>query len=247
MAEMLQALIDKLQSEAVDEAESRARAIVEDAEARAAHLLAEAQRHSEALRREAERRAEAHRERGERALEQAARDLLLRLRQEVLATVQELARPGLARALDEGTLRRMLVTMVETYAARDGAPRRARVLLSESDRALLEAHYADLFREALADGVELRADPDVDHGFRLRFDGRQVEHDVTVDALSSALASMVRADLASLLRRVSAGSTGAETGGEPTPSRSEPRSEVGSGPTRGVEAPPTDAVATEPH
>ncbi len=239
MAEMLQALIDKLQSEAVDEAESRARAIVEDAEARAERLLAEAERQAEELRREALRSAESSRERGERALEQAARDLLLRLRENVLATVQELARPGLAQALDVDTLRRMLVTMVETYAARDGAPRRATALLAETDRAHLAAHYADLFREALVAGVELQADPDVDHGFRLRFDGQEVEHDVTLDALSSSLASMVHPDLASLLRRVSAGSTPADTGGEAAPPQSEP--------TEATQAPTTDAVATEPH
>ncbi len=202
MPEMLQQLIDKLQSEAVDAAERRARAIVEAAEAEAARLLAEAAGQAEALRRAAEGSAEASRERGERALEQAARDLLLRLRSEVLATARALARPGLARALDPETLRRMLVAMIEAYAAREGAPRRAEVLLSEEDRARLEAHHAALFREELAIGVELRVDPDLDHGFVVRFDGEELIHDVTLDALADVLASMVRPGLAALLCRV---------------------------------------------
>jgi len=199
--EMLDELIDKLQSEAVDEAERRARAIVEEAEARAERLLAEAADKAEAHRRGAEESAEASRERGERALEQAARDLLLRLRTEVLATAEALARPGLAEALDAETLRRMLVAMIETYAASDGAPQRAQVLLSEADRGKLEAHHAALFRDQLAGGVELRADPDLDHGFLVRFDGEELVHDVTLEALSDVIASMVQPGLAALLRR----------------------------------------------
>ena len=119
----------------------------------------------------------------------------------MLATARALARPGLAQALDAETLRRMLVAMIETYAAHDGAPHRARVLLSEADRAELEAHHAALFRDELAGGVELRPDPDLDRGFVVRFDGQDLVHDVTLDALSDVLASMVQPELTAVLRR----------------------------------------------
>lgn len=237
MPEMLNELIDKLQSEAVDEAERRARAIVEEAEARAECLLAEAADEAEALRREGEKSAEASRERGTRALEQAARDLLLRLRSEVLATAGALARPGLAQALDAETLRRMLVAMIETYAADDGAPRRARVLLSAADRAELEAHHAALFRDQLAEGVELRADPELDHGFVVRFDGQDLVHDVTLDALSDVLASMVGPELTAVLRRAIA-EPAAEASGE---GAAAPRSD----PSETVTGPPADILSSE--
>lgn|GEM_PF-358004 len=237
MPEMLNELIDKLQSEAVDEAERRARAIVEEAETRAERLLAEAADEAEALRREAEKSAEASRERGSRALEQAARDLLLRLRTEVLATARALARPGLAQALDGETLRRMLIAMIETYAANDGAPHRARVLLSEADRADLEAHHAALFRDELAGGVELRPDPELDRGFVVRFDGQDLVHDVTLDALSDVLASMVQPELTAVLRRAVAEPDAKASGegfGAPRPD-----------PSKVVTMPPSDVLSSE--
>jgi V/A-type H+/Na+-transporting ATPase subunit E len=199
MAEDLQALIDRLQREAVDEGQRRARAIVEAAEAKAASLVREAEVDAAELLRRAERDAEAFTERSRVALEQAGRDVVINVRQAVEQLVAALAHESLARELRPELLAEMLLKMVDAYAARDGRERRMTALLGPDDADELIALFAQRYRERLREGVELRLDNSVVRGFRLRLVDEAVEHDFTETAIAEALTHHLRPHLARYL------------------------------------------------
>jgi len=199
MPEDLQGLIDRLQREAVDEGERRARAIVVAAERRAAELLQAAD--AEATRRVAwaERDAATFVERGARELERAGRDLLIAVRQSVERLLTGLLHESLEAELRPELLAELLVAMAGAYAGRSGRERRMAVLVGPDDLDELVRLYARRYRDELVRGVELRLDPSVERGFRVALVDEHVEHDFTIDAIAEALTDHLRPRLAQIL------------------------------------------------
>lgn len=202
MPEDLQALIDRLQRDAVDEGQRKARAIVDEAEARAARIVRDAEAEAARHRERAEHDARVHTERSTVALEQAGRDLLLAVRQAVGDVVAALVRTSVEDALTPERMADMLVRMAEAYTAHHGRERRMAVLVSPADLDAMVALYAARYREKLAGGVTLRVAPDVARGFRVALLDEHVEHDLTVDAIAEALGAYLQPRLAELLPRV---------------------------------------------
>lgn len=202
MPEDLQALIDRLQRDAVEEGQRRAQAIVAEAEAKADALVREAEEKGARLLQRAERDAEAYTERSAHALEQAGRDLLIAVSHAVERLLSGLVHEALMEELRPELLAEMLAKMSEAYVARGGRERRMRVLLNEADLEALVSLFAQRYRDRLAQGVELELDNDVVKGFRVVMVEDHVEHDFTIDAIAEALTHHLRPHLARILPRV---------------------------------------------
>ncbi len=201
MPEDLQALIDRVQRDAVDEGQRRARAIVAEAEATAASLVRDAEAKATASLERAERDALAFTERSSAALDQAGRDLLISVSQSIERLLAALVHESLTETLQPDLLAAMLVAMSDAYGARGGRERRMTVLLAPDDLDALVRLYAQRLRERLPHGVELRLDNSVVKGFRVAIVDEHVEHDFTIDAIADALTHHLRPHLARILPR----------------------------------------------
>ncbi|MBW6455257.1 MAG: hypothetical protein K0A98_05180 [Trueperaceae bacterium] len=202
MPEDLQALIDRLQRDAVEDGQRRAQAIVAEAEAKAHALVRDAEDKGAHLLVRAERDAQAYTERSAHALEQAGRDLLIAVSHAVERLLSGLVRESLLEELKPELLAEMLTKMSEAYVARGGRERRMNVLLNEADLEALVSLYAKRYRDRLVDGVELQLDNDIVKGFRVVMVGDHVEHDFTIDSIAEALTHHLRPHLARILPRV---------------------------------------------
>ena len=220
MAEDLQALIERLQREAVDEGRSRARTIVEEAEAKAAAMIREAEAEAQNLLERARHDAEAYTERSTLALEQAGRDLLINVGQSVDGLLAALVHESLQEALRPELLGEMLVKMAEAYASRGGRERRLAVLLSADDLDAMVSLYTQRLGEKLPHGIGLRLDNSVVQGFRVALVDEHVEHDLTIDAIAEALTHHLRPHLAKVLSQV-APQAAVQVAPRPTPPTAE--------------------------
>jgi V/A-type H+-transporting ATPase subunit E len=201
MPEDLQALIDHLQHDAVEEGQRRARELIDAAEAKAAARLRAAEAEGARLVAQAERDAAVYTERSTVALEQAGRDLLITVRRAIDDLLAGLLREELVRTLSPDLLADLLVRMADAYTAHGGRERRMSVLLNADDLDALVRFAAQRYRERLAQGIELRLDPDASHGFRIEFVDEHVTHDFTVDAIVEELSGYLSPRLAELLPR----------------------------------------------
>jgi V/A-type H+-transporting ATPase subunit E len=202
MPEDLQALIDRLQRDAIEEGQRRAQAIVAEAEAKAEALVREAEDKGARLLERADRDAEAYTERSAHALEQAGRDLLIAVSHAVEKLLSGLVHASLMEELKPELLAEMLAKMSEAYVARGGRERRMHVLLNEADLEALVSLYAKRYRDRLYAGVELKLDNDIVKGFRVVMVGDHVEHDFTIDSIAEALTHHLRPHLARILPQV---------------------------------------------
>ena len=205
MPEDLQALIDHLQRDAVEEGRRRADALVETARAEADATVREAEARAAEILADAETQAERRVERGTVALEQAGRDLLITLHQAIDDLFSGLVREALDDELGPDVLGEMLTRMAEAYTAHGGRERRMAVLLSEDDLDALAHLFTRRLRERLGRGVELRLDRTVRRGFRVEMVDENVTHDFSAGAIAEVLSDYLRPQLAEMLPRIAVG------------------------------------------
>ena len=193
MAEELQSLLDKIQSEGVDKANARAAEIVAEAEKKAAAIRAETEKAAAAVRAAAEADAATLQARAEQSLKQAARDVRLEVGQAIEETLVRLLARDVKDTLSDPAFLPRYVELVAKAAA-EGAELR----VPEDEAAALAEHLRARLAAEAAKGVRIAPDRDVAAGVRVLLEGGRVEHDFTDAAVVEALSRVVRPSLAKL-------------------------------------------------
>jgi vacuolar-type H+-ATPase subunit E/Vma4 len=195
MSEHIQPLLERIQSEGLKKAESERETLLEQARTEADGIVESAKREAEEIRQQAESDAESTRRRGQATLEQAARDLLLRLRTEINRQLTLAAHTAASSALSSTDLVAALIQ--ERVKSTSGEVTvETNPELGEQLKALLPA----LLKDAGAAGGQVVMHPKSGAGFELRFSDSAEGVDVSAEAVADWLSSLVRPGLASLLK-----------------------------------------------
>ena len=152
MAEDLQALMQRIQKDAVDKAENEAAAIIARAKEKAAEIVKAAEAEAAAKLEKADKDAEAFTERSERTLEQSARDLLLSVGKNLEKMILDLLNLQVEKSLDESTVKDMLKTLAKNYSSD------IEVDFSEADAKKLTSFVTGEFAKELGKGVKVESD-----------------------------------------------------------------------------------------
>ncbi len=188
--ENLDALLNKIRSEGVDAAKAEAAEIVAKAKAEAAEIVAKAKAEADAAAARAKAEAERAAQGAEATIRQAARDVLLKLGQDVTALLERTLGGAVDAALQPGPLVERLVSeAVSAYIKGSEGELVAGPELTAALKASLAAQG-----EAM-----VVTDPQMGTGFRVRLSGGRVEHDFSGEAVTAALAALLRPQLAELL------------------------------------------------
>lgn len=197
MAEELQPLLDKIRAEGLAKAGAEADATVAKAKAEAEAVLAKARADAAGIAAKAEADAAQLRARSEESLRQAARDVMLKVGQDVQAALERILLADVSKALsDPAALSRCIESAVRAGIAAGGTVE----VPPEAAEAVAGTLLADAAsRAAGKDGFAVEASDGVSAGFRVFVEGGRVEHDFTAEAVSAALASAVRPALAAIV------------------------------------------------
>ncbi|MCL2282235.1 MAG: hypothetical protein FWC26_02845 [Fibromonadales bacterium] len=191
MAEDLQHLIDKIRTEAVDKAKAEAERVVSDAKAKAAQIVKEAQAEAAAKLEKADKDSLAYTQRSEKTLEQAARDVVLAVGENVKKAVLGILELNTDKALTPELVQQILLTLANGYAGK-----KVTVSLSEEDAKKLNSFVIGQFQKKLGAGVDIQSDSGISTGFRLTFENGKVSHDWSREAIAEALSAILRPALA---------------------------------------------------
>ena len=191
MAEELQQLLEKIQRDGVDKANAEAAAIVAKAKAEADALVKKAQEDAAAAEAKGKADAEAYAARARETIAQAARDTVLKVKDDVTKLLTKLLTQNVTAALATEAVP-LAAAAVRELVTGDNAEVAA-------SAKLVDALRAQLAQQAQS-GVKVVADETTGTGFTVRLDNGRVEHDFTDAAISDALAQRLRADLAALLK-----------------------------------------------
>ncbi|MBR6454422.1 MAG: ATPase [Fibrobacter sp.] len=199
MAEDLQALMERIQKDAVDKAELEATSIISKAKEKAAEIVKAAEEEAKAKLEQADKDAVAFTERSERTLEQSARDLLLSVGKNLEKMILDLLSLQIEKSLDETTVKNMLLTIAKSYSSNID------VEFSEADATKLSSFVMGEFAKQLKAGVKVESDKGVKFGFRVKLDGGKVSHEFTEAAMAESLSALLRPQLAKIVNKAAQG------------------------------------------
>ena len=199
MAEDLQALMERIQKDAVDKAELEATAIISKAKDKALEIVNAAEEEAKAKLEQADKDALAFTERSERTLEQSARDLLLSVGKNLEKMILDLLSLQIEKSLDEATVKNMLLTIAKSYSSD------IEVDFSEADAKALSSFVMGEFAKQLKAGVTVESDKGVKFGFRVKLDGGKVSHEFTEAAMAESLSALLRPQLAKIVNKAAQG------------------------------------------
>lgn len=199
MAEDLQNLIDRIQKDAVEKAESRSASIIAKAKEEAARIVQDADAEAKGKLEKADKDAQVYTERSERALEQAARDLLISVGRRFEKMVNGILSLQVEKGLSEATVKEMLLALAKNDSSD------LSVVFSDADKAKLVSFVTGEFAKALNKGVSVESDSGIKFGFRVKLDGGKVSHEFTSQDIAAALSTLVRPQIAKIVSEAAQG------------------------------------------
>ena len=204
MADELQALLNRINEEGLKKANTTTQELVDQARVEAKQLLQKARDEADGILVDAKREAQLLVDKGGHSLRQAARDLLLSLREQLQERLSRVGKSCVAAALDADTMSQILLELVRAYVAEKGTVDRIDILLNEKQLAELQTVVNNKLGEDLRDNCHLAPTADIETGFKVVFDGADLVYDFSDEALAEALSSFLNPKLAAVLQGESA-------------------------------------------
>lgn len=193
----LKNIIEKIKTEGVDEAQKQAGDIVAKAEAKAKEVMDSAQKQKAALIESAKAEAARMKANGEEAMRQASRNVLLGLRQNIIALFDKVVKTKVGEALSPDVVKEMVVRLVEKF--NESGKTEVEVLLSSQDKKELEKTLFTALQTEVARGVTLKASAGMEHGFRIGEKDSNAYYDFTDDAIEEVFKSYLNKRLSEIL------------------------------------------------
>ena len=189
--------MNKIQSVGVKKAEDEKSRIIAAAKEEAAKIVADAKAQAEELAKKAEANASASEARAKAAIQQAARDVVIALKTELLARLKAVVKNSLGQALTPDVLGKLVVELVKASAQKPGS--NVELLLSQKDAAELENLVKGSLLANLQAKPVIKIGRDISAGLKLGFTGSDVYFDLSDEALSDIISEFVGPKLAALI------------------------------------------------
>ena len=187
--EDLQSLLEKINRDGVEKAEAEAKKIVDAAQTKADALMKSAREEADRAKADAAKDAEASAARAAETIRQAARDVVLGVKDTVTALLEKLLAQNVDKALaDEKTAAELAAAAIRELSGP------GEITCGPKLAAALKAQLAS--KGAFA----VTADESAGSGFTVKVEGGRIEHAFTADVISAELAKRLRPDLAALLK-----------------------------------------------
>ncbi|HBJ95113.1 MAG TPA: hypothetical protein DDZ11_01055 [Lentisphaeria bacterium] len=201
MAEELQGLLDRIQSEGIAKAEAEKTKIVEDAKAEAAKIVAAAKEEAASIVKKANEDAEISVTKGNAAIKQAARDVLIALRADIEARLKNLVTESVGEAMTPETMGKIILEMVKAYSVKKpSGDATVELLLSQKDADAMTALFKGALLAQLQANPVIRISSDVSAGLQIGFKGTDVFLDFSDEALADVICAYVGPKLAAALK-----------------------------------------------
>ena len=200
MADQIKELIEKINQEGIQAVQEKAREIENEAQQKAEAILRKAEAQARGIIENAQDKANSLQESSQVILKQAARDLLLTLKAEIIAVLDRLITKDVGTALSPEALFQIISAVIKEYGG--GENNKAMVCLSDADKKKLEGYFLNKLKDELKKGFDLCQQADIQSGFIISFDAGKSHFDFTDKALAQYLSSFLKPQIAELFKEI---------------------------------------------
>ena len=185
MAEELQSLLEKINQDGIMKAEAKKAEIIAAAEKDAAEIIADAKKEAANIIAAAEKENDSLSKRTVSALEQARRDILLQLREELASRLNEAIQDASCEALSPEFMAQLVRELAVAFSVKPDTAIHVRTSVKDAEKldSALRAALADSFSKE----PKVLAGREINNGMEVSFDGGKCFYDFTLDAVSDLL------------------------------------------------------------
>jgi len=187
MTQQLQELINKIKTEGVQEAESKAQQILAEAEKKKEKILQKAQEEADALIEKGKNENKRMEASTKEALEHSARDMMLNLRKQIEVTLKKILDESIQESLGEDDLAGMIKECVRLLSEKGKKDSGIVVSLSDKDCEKLKKGFLKKLQGEIKNPIEFMSADDIAAGFTISFDQGKSAFDFTDKALAEFL------------------------------------------------------------
>jgi len=198
MAQELQSLLKKIHSEGIQKAEEEKEKILYAARTEASRIIREAREEAEKRAARAEEEAAALQERAAAAARQAARDILLQLKENLRKRLETAISGAGAQALTPEFMAALIRELAQKFASSPDSCIQVRTAVK--DLAALDKALKGALAETFRQQPQLFAGERIAAGMEVSFSGDDCYFDFTLDAISDLLNSYVGEQLAAVFK-----------------------------------------------
>lgn len=195
----LQELIDQIKKDGVETAEAQAESILNSAKAEAEEIVARAQAQADKILLDAKNENDRIVKSGEEAIRQAGRNLLISFRDSVSSELSAIVRENVSDVYSSDALSKIIVSAVESWAAKPDADDLSVILNSNELEALEKNALAEL-NAKMRKGVTLKASDSFDGGFRIAEKDGQVYYDYSTEAVVEMLSNYLNPKVTEIMK-----------------------------------------------
>lgn len=198
MSEELQGLLNKIQAEGLEKAETERARLVAEAKAQAETIIAEAKAQADKIRQDAEADAEASRKKADAAVRQAARDVIISLKDDLQEKLRTVVREAAAQAMTPEAMAGLIAQIASQFAK--NAASGAEIILSTREREDAAQKLIGCLPDVLKKNSSVRLGRGFAAGFKLGFNDSEVFLDFSDEALADVICEFVGPKLAAVIK-----------------------------------------------
>ena len=193
----LESLIAKIKQDGIEEAKKTSQSIIKKAKLEAEAIVKEAEAKAKRIEEKAKASAAKLKSNSEDSLKQASRDLVLALKEELIALFDRILKQRCGEALSAEFMAGLITKIIDKWSPRKSVA--WEVLVSKDDKERLEkALIASLKKDAKAT-IEVKVSKAIDKGFRIGIKGEDLHYDFTDQSILEALKEFLNPSLTAIL------------------------------------------------
>ena len=197
MSEELQGLLNKIQAEGLEKAETERARLVAEAKAQADAIIADAKAQADKIRKDAESDAEESRKKADAAVRQAARDVIISLQDDLQKKLRTVVREAAAQAMTPEAMAGLIAQIAGQFAKNATG---AEVILSVREREDAAQKLIGCLPDVLKKNATVQLGRGFAAGFKIGFNDTEVFLDFSDEALADVICEFVGPKLAAVIK-----------------------------------------------
>ena len=201
VTEKLQGLLEKIKTEGLDKAEIEKQEILDEAKKEAQKIIDKANKDAELTRKNAEEDANNLEKRAETAVQQASRDIILKLKSELQSRLETVVHDLSSESMTPEFMGELIKEMAAGFSKNDSASDlKLELLVRPENREKLIVLLRGSLAKTFSETPEVFGESDIGGGLKVGINGSDVFFDFTDDAIADLLCAYVSPKLAELLK-----------------------------------------------
>jgi len=196
MSENLDALLKKIQSEAVGKAEEITNQKILEAEEKAKQIISKAEAEAEKLLNDAKHNSALLFETSNKALSHAARDIIIYIKKEIIKILDGILKTAVSKDLTSDKINPVLVSIIKTLGTEklDSYT----IQLSEADKKAVTDYIFSEFKNS--PHIKIQPIPNIKAGFVIISENNNVKYEITDVVVAEWISAMVNPLVAEIIK-----------------------------------------------